>query len=252
MVAQKYRWDFIGLSTDEKPTAATSPKVTDGSTFYCSDNSKLYVWYKDQWYERKALGDGGGGGGGGGDTVYSTKNTSNSETGGAVYIGNLNASQEEQPDPTATDLYFKYFWALPFSNLAVPKSGSVNILGQEAGAGSVAIGSNAICRLDSQLAIGGATLNNYSATYGSAIGYGAQCLSANAVALGHNAKTSRNGEVNVGAGTSGAGYNDTNYRVIGGVHDGQLAQDAVTVNQVNALIDAINTALSTNIPHIGA
>ena len=62
MVAQKYRWDFIGLSTDQKPTAATSPKVTDGSTYYCSDNSKLYVWYKNQWYERKALGGGGGGG----------------------------------------------------------------------------------------------------------------------------------------------------------------------------------------------
>ena len=63
MVAQRYRWDFIGLSTDEKPTASTSPKVTDGSTYYCSDNSKLYVWYKNQWYERKALGGGGGGGG---------------------------------------------------------------------------------------------------------------------------------------------------------------------------------------------
>lgn len=63
-----YRWDFIGLSTDEKPTPATSPKVVDGSTFYCSDNSKLYVYYKDRWYERKALGGGGGGGGG---TTYS-------------------------------------------------------------------------------------------------------------------------------------------------------------------------------------
>lgn len=250
MVAQKYRWDFIGLSTDEKPTAETSPKVTDGSTYYCSDTSQLYVWCNDQWYEKTATG-GGGGGGGGGDTVYSTKNTSNSETGGAVYIGNLNASQEEQPDPTATDSHRKYFWALPYNNTAVPEKGSVNILGQEAGEVSVAIGSNAICRLDSQVAIGGFTLNNYSATYGSAIGYGAQCLSANSVALGHNAKTSRNGEVNVGTGTSGAGYNNTNYRVIGGVHDGQLAQDAVTVNQVNALIDAINTALSTNIPHIG-
>lgn len=58
MVAQKYRWDFIGLSTDEKPTASTSPKVVDGSTYYCSDTSKLYVWCKDQWYERKALGGG--------------------------------------------------------------------------------------------------------------------------------------------------------------------------------------------------
>ncbi len=49
-----YRWDFIGLSTDTKPTPSTSSKVSDGSTFYCSDNSKLYVWYKTQWYERTA------------------------------------------------------------------------------------------------------------------------------------------------------------------------------------------------------
>ena len=60
MVAQHYRWDFIGLSTDVKPTPATSEKVVDGSTFYCSDNSKLYVYCKDQWYEKTATGGGGG------------------------------------------------------------------------------------------------------------------------------------------------------------------------------------------------
>lgn len=60
MVAQHYRWDFIGLSTDTKPTPATSEKVVDGSTFYCSDNSKLYVFCKDQWYEKTATGGGGG------------------------------------------------------------------------------------------------------------------------------------------------------------------------------------------------
>jgi hypothetical protein len=53
-----YRWDFIGLSTDEKPTPATSDKVVDGSTFYCSDNSKLYVFCKTQWYEKTATGGG--------------------------------------------------------------------------------------------------------------------------------------------------------------------------------------------------
>lgn len=58
MVAQHYRWDFIGLSTDVKPTPATSEKVVDGSTFYCSDNSKLYVFYKDQWYEKTVTGGG--------------------------------------------------------------------------------------------------------------------------------------------------------------------------------------------------
>ena len=48
-----YRWDFIGLSTDSKPTASTSPKVVDGSTYYEADTSKLYVWYSDQWYEKE-------------------------------------------------------------------------------------------------------------------------------------------------------------------------------------------------------
>ena len=55
-----YRWDFIGLSTDQKPTPTTSEKVVDGSTFYCSDTSKLYVWCTNNWYERKSLGGGGG------------------------------------------------------------------------------------------------------------------------------------------------------------------------------------------------
>lgn len=51
-----YRWDFIGLSTDDKPTPESSHKVTDGSTFYCADTSKLYVFYQDTWYERIAPG----------------------------------------------------------------------------------------------------------------------------------------------------------------------------------------------------
>lgn len=55
-----YRWDFIGLSTDTKPTPAESPKVVNGSTYYESDTSKLFVFYKDTWYERKPLGGGGG------------------------------------------------------------------------------------------------------------------------------------------------------------------------------------------------
>ena len=59
MVSQKYRWDFIGLSTDEKPTSETSDKVVNGSTYYCSDTSKLYVYCDGTWYERKPLGGGG-------------------------------------------------------------------------------------------------------------------------------------------------------------------------------------------------
>jgi hypothetical protein len=46
------RWDFIGLSTDEKPTPATSNKVVNGSTFFEADTSKLYFWTNDQWYNK--------------------------------------------------------------------------------------------------------------------------------------------------------------------------------------------------------
>lgn len=46
----KYRWDFIGLSTDEKPT--TGEHVTDGSTFYEANTSKLFFFYKGTWYEK--------------------------------------------------------------------------------------------------------------------------------------------------------------------------------------------------------
>lgn len=46
----KFRWDFLGLSTESKPTA-TNENVTDGSTYFEVDTSKMYVWYKNQWYE---------------------------------------------------------------------------------------------------------------------------------------------------------------------------------------------------------
>lgn len=46
------RWDFIGLSTDEKPTPSTSKKVVDGSTFFEADTSRLYFWTNSQWYRK--------------------------------------------------------------------------------------------------------------------------------------------------------------------------------------------------------
>lgn len=49
------KWDFIGLSTDVKPTPANSNKVVDGSTFYEADTSKLYIWTRTQWYEKTSL-----------------------------------------------------------------------------------------------------------------------------------------------------------------------------------------------------
>lgn len=46
------RYDFIGLSTDEKPTPVTSEYVTDGSTYFAADTSELYFWTKSQWYKK--------------------------------------------------------------------------------------------------------------------------------------------------------------------------------------------------------
>lgn len=57
---QYIRWDFLGLSTDTKPTPTTSEDVTDGSTYYEVDTSKLYVWCQDNWYEKEDTGGGGG------------------------------------------------------------------------------------------------------------------------------------------------------------------------------------------------
>lgn len=361
----QYRWDFIGLSTDTKPTPATNDRVANGSTFYCSDNSKLYVWYKDQWYEKTVSGGGGGGttnfnqlsnrpkyngtemtgstdipevktytagsnvsissgnvisatdttysdftgtdgtaagasglvpapattdagkflkadgtwdtagGGGGGDIVYSTKTTSNSADGGAVYIGGKNANQDIYPDPTVTDNHRRYFWALPFNinetaYTDVPGNETLNIGGSQSTGGNqnVTVGFRTLSAGSHNVAIGYQA--GSSLAYGSAVSVGdsAQCLQnygvalgreaivnqghTGSIALGAGARTTRQGEVYVGTNDAFASYDSSKLRVIGGVYDGQLAQDAVTVSQVNATIDAINAALSTNIPHIGA
>lgn len=215
-------------------------------------------------------------GGGGGDTVYSTKTTSNSATGGAVYIGNLGTDQTEVQDPSPNDNHYKYFWALPWSNNGAsygqPGNGSVNILGSAKGANTVAIGSAAGSTsygATSAVMVGNSANAGPS---GVSIGDGAGttqdytgnvCIGAaavintygtkNSISLGRFSMATRTGELNIGTGTNTtAGFNSTNYRVIGGVHDGQDAHDAVTVGQVNSVIDAINTALNTSIPHIGA
>lgn len=96
MVKQHYRWDFIGLSTDEKPTPATSEKVTDGSTFYCADNSKLYVYCNDAWYEKEAQGG------------YELP-TASADTLGGVKVGSNLAIDSETGVLSATDTTYTAF-----------------------------------------------------------------------------------------------------------------------------------------------
>lgn len=172
-----------------------------------------------------------------GDTVYSDKTTSDSAKGGAVYIGNLNSNQEEQPDPTTTDSHNKYFWALPYSNSSIPDRDSINILGDGAAFRSVVIGYGANNISSGEgIAIGPtATLNN--APDGVAIGNSAYIGTGltGSVALGYKAMPTRSGEVNIGNFAS-EGFNSSQYRVLGGVYDAQDGHDAVNLSQLNGRV----------------
>ena len=260
--------NFVGTDGTAAGTAGLvpAPATTDAGKFLKADGT---------WDTA--------GGGGGGDTVYSDKTTSNTSTGGAVYIGNLDSSQAEQTDPTSTDNHYKYFWALPYSNSAIPGDGSINIMGKpystrsnnvvigkdaRAENAAIAIGteaqvnSNGVAigyRANSAqgegfnnytqpIAIGyNAEARNYGVALGSsakargdhsiAIGNEAQCYQVNSIALGKGAYPSRQGEVYIGCDNTTA-FNNTIYRVIGGVHDGQDAHDAATVAQGNTLATA--------------
>lgn len=150
------------------------------------------------------------------------------------------------------------------NNMSTISIGAFNEVG---GNGSVSIGANASAKSSiAPIAIGAGA--GASANYTVAIGKDTIAAATNAVSIGTNASTqgfsnsvalgshafaTRQGEVSVGCSSSfPEGYNNTPYRVIGGVHDGQLDHDAVTVAQINALIDAINTATGASIAHIGA
>lgn len=48
---QKVQWNFIGLSTEEKPSEGEY--VTNGSTFLEVDTSIKYIYYNGNWYQQK-------------------------------------------------------------------------------------------------------------------------------------------------------------------------------------------------------
>lgn len=118
------------------------------------------------------------------------------------------------------------------------------------GANGVEIGHNAAATGNSSTALGYYAKSQSQAS--TSLGYYAASRGEGSVAIGAYSSASVQGQMDIGTSQTGYGYNSTNYRLLSGVYDGQSAHDAVTVEQVNATIDAINTALSTNIPHIGA
>ena len=162
----------------------------------------------------------------------------------AIRIGNENASAYDNTISIGIG-----------ANQKVQGQGAIAI-GQNAQARSnncpVAIGDGAGASADNTVALG----RNASAGASQAVAIGRNASTqgySNSVALGSHTTVTRQGEVAVGCSSSYTdGYNSTQYRVIGGVYDGQEAHDAVTVGQINGLIDAINTATGSSIAHIGA
>lgn len=344
-----YRWDFIGLSTDTKPTPAESPKVVNGSTYYESDTSKLFVFYKDTWYERKPL----GGGGGSDINVVQTTGDSTTDvmsqkavtdvlnalpTGGATELTSADYNwPTDNPNSVALWLLDSGWYAAPgilvrydsSTSYGVPSNGAelfyvskataptgasrisvigtdntvtvystqlnngskyseptktvnvvqatgtstTNVMSQKAVTGMVyasgyepstgssdgnrvAIGGRSMAGARTTIAIGaGRTVTSALAIDSVALGEAATVGNSSyrgSVALGSYAECTAQGQVQIGSSQTTDGYNSSNYRLLSGLYDGQSAHDAVTVGQVNSVIDAINTALSTNIPHIGA
>lgn len=116
---------------------------------------------------------------------------------------------------------------------------SVKILANSGGAfNTVAIGKYAEATKPSAIAIGGGALSHQktvaSGINSVAIGHQAKAAQPFSIALGDFAQTTRQGELNIGASSETHGYNNTNYRVIGGVHDPVDAHDAATKGYVDA------------------
>lgn len=217
MVTQHYRWDFIGLSSYDKPTPETSEKVVDGSTYYEADTSKLYIFYNDTWYEKTAT----GGGGGGDITVVQTTGDSTTDV----------MSQKAVTDMIAPQNSDNAIWINNPKGLntlpATLSNYSVTINPTTSGTGGG--GANAT----SAIAING-TASGHSAI---SIGVNSSATQRGSIALGRGASATSVGEMNIGTNDTTAGYNSTNYRLLSGVHYPVNAHDAVNKEYVDTYIE---------------
>ena len=93
---------------------------------------------------------------------------------------------------------------------------------QANGVSSVALGNTARALKTNTVAIGEGSIADYT----------------NSVAIGKDATPTRAGEVNIGSGSSQNGFNNSEYRVLGGLYDPQSAHDAATKGYVDPTTDS--------------
>lgn len=107
------------------------------------------------------------------------------------------------------------------------------------GRGANASGNDSVC-----VGTGGSASGSYS----TALGRNAVALGAQSVAIGAYTSNQVNGTVAIGGnGVSGRGYNNSDYRLLTGLYDGQSAHDAATYGQLStAIINGGTTAPTTS------
>lgn len=208
--------------------------------------------------------------GGGGPTVVQTTGTSTTDVMSQDAVSGLlfadKASREKVRignGATANSTYVVSIGAYTQANNA--QTTAVGSMAMATGNFAVAIGGSAYATHMSSTALG-----YYSHAYNTeatAIGDNATASGLGSVAIGGYSVSPETGSValgymsggnitdqgmvDVGATNTSYGYDNTNYRLITGVHDAQNAHDAVTLGQLNALITELQN-LGLNVSLQGA
>ena len=195
------------------PTYADLPaNPAVGDVYTTEDEGYMYVWDGNSWQILNMQG------GGGGPTVVQTTGTSTTDV----------MSQD-----ATTKMIYQDPANAATSSPIVLRGGSTNTISSY----SVNIGGT-ISSTSARAFCFDGKINN--ASRGIAIGQGAEIggsgigSCAGAIALGAKSHATHRGEINVGSTDTGYGYDDTNYRLISGVHDPQSAHDAATKGYVDA------------------
>lgn len=223
--------DGLIISGAGAPTTSTVGTVgqlyedtTNGKLYQCTSTSGgTYTWSEV--------------GGGGGPTVVQTTGTSTTD----VMSQNATASMVFADPGTDSKIKIGYNTTLDSNN-----SIAIGSSAQADGSGSFrssVIGNSARSEKQDAVALGAYSTVNGTGDFGVAIGRSANCSKKGAVALGAYSNVSYAGEVNIGSTESTNGYNNTNYRLLTGVHDPVSAHDAATKNYVDSIV--INYATLT-------
>lgn len=191
------------------PTTATEGKYV-GQLYYDTTNEAMYFLKTIDTTTTPATytWEALGGGGGGGVTVVQTTGTSTTN------VMSQNATT-----------------SMVFADPATAQKVSIGAT-QNNGSYAVAVG------YQSQIVSG---------NRGVALGYRAEASANGAVAIGTGANAANVGEVNIGSSSTAYGYNNSNYRLLSGLYDGQSAHDAATKGQLDSrVIGSLTSAPTTS------